>query len=142
MFTIVGKIKGNYTYRNLKRARATWRRVSKILTQEEDSAPVAGIYYNSVVVAVLLYGSKPGYCPPLSPKAPDGFHVEAAQQMTDMRPKRWTVGPWIYPKSKDVMTMARLKPVATYICQRRNTIVQTISRAGPYLRSVGGQKGG
>ena len=44
--------------RNLKRARATWGRVSKILNRQEVPAPVVGMFYQAVVAAVLLYGSE------------------------------------------------------------------------------------
>ena len=40
--------------RNLKRAQATWGRVSKILTRQEVPTPVAGMFYQAVVAAVLL----------------------------------------------------------------------------------------
>ena len=49
---------------NLKQARATWRQVSKILTREEVPAPPAGMKYQAVVAAVLLYGSKSWVIPP------------------------------------------------------------------------------
>jgi hypothetical protein len=41
--------------RNLKKARATWGRISKILTREEVPVPVAGMFYQAVVAVVLLY---------------------------------------------------------------------------------------
>ena len=43
-----------------------------------------------------------------------------------MRPQRWTVGPWIYPKSADVLAAVRLRLVATYICRHRHHISKTI----------------
>ena len=82
--------------------------------------------YQAVVAAVLLYGSESWVLPPSALKVPEGFHVEAARQMTGMRPQRRTVGPWVYPKSADVLAVARLRPVATYIRQRRHHIVKTI----------------
>jgi hypothetical protein len=111
---------------NLKRARATWQRVSKILTREEVPTPMAGMFYQAVAAAVLLYGSKSWVLPPSGLKVLEGFHVEAARRMTGMRPQRRTVSPWIYPKSKDVLAAARLKPVATYIRRHRHNIAKTI----------------
>jgi hypothetical protein len=46
--------------------------------------------------------------------------------MTGMRPQRQTEGPWIYPKSRDILAAARLKPVETYIQRRRAHIAKTI----------------
>ena len=63
--------------RNLKRAWATSRRVSKILTRQEVPTPVAGMFYQEVVTAVLLYSSKSWVLPPSALKVLEGFHVEA-----------------------------------------------------------------
>ena len=43
-----------------------------------------------------------------------------------MRPQQRTVGPRIYPKFVDVLVAVRLKPIVTYICWCRYTIVTTI----------------
>ena len=51
--------------RNLKQMRATWGRVSKILTRQEVPVPVAGMFYQAVVTEVLLHGNK-SWVPPLS----------------------------------------------------------------------------
>ena len=66
-------------WRNLKRAQATWGRVSKILTRQEVPAPVAGTFYQAVMAAVLLYGSESWVLPPSALKVLKGFHVEMAQ---------------------------------------------------------------
>ena len=44
----------------------------------------------------------------------EGFHVEAAQRMTDMRPQQRIVRLWVYPMSVEVLAAAQLKPVTTY----------------------------
>ena len=87
---------------------------------------MAGMFYQAVVAAVLLCGSESWVLPPSALKVLEGFHVEASRRMTGMRPQRWTVGPWIYPKSADVLAAARLRPVATYIQRRRHQIAKTI----------------
>ena len=56
---------------------------------------------------------------PSALKVIEGFHVEAAQRMTGMCPQRRTVGAWVYPKSADVLVAACLRPVLTYIRQRK-----------------------
>ena len=43
--------------RNLKRARQVWGRISKVITKEEVQPRVAGMFYQAIVAAVLLYGS-------------------------------------------------------------------------------------
>ena len=73
-----------------------------------------------------MYGSESWVLPPSALKVLEGFHVEASRRMTGMRPQRRTVGPWIYPKSADVLAAARLRPMATYIHRRRHQIAKTI----------------
>ena len=88
--------------------------------------PVSGIFYQAVVAAVLLYGSESWVLPPSGMRTLEGFHVEAARGMTGMRPQRRTVGPWLYPKSEDVLREARLWPIGEYVARRRHNIAKTI----------------
>ena len=44
--------------RNLKRARQVWGRLSKVIATEGVAPRVAGMFYQAVVAAVLLYGSE------------------------------------------------------------------------------------
>ena len=44
--------------RNFKRARQVWRLISKIIAKEEVAPRVAGMFFQAVAVAVLLYGSE------------------------------------------------------------------------------------
>ena len=69
---------------NLKRARKVWARFSRMLAQEAVPAPVAGMFYQAVVAAVLLYGSKLWNLPPSGLKVLEGFHTEAIRCMTGM----------------------------------------------------------
>jgi hypothetical protein len=110
---------------NLKRARAQWGRLQKVLAKEGVPGPVAGMFYQAVVAAVLLYGSETWVLPPSALQALDGFHVEAARRLTGMRPKK--IGElWIYPKSSSVLAAARLHPIAYYITKRRQTVLKAI----------------
>ena len=44
--------------RNLKRAQQVWGQISKVITKEEVQPKVAGMFYQAVVAAALLYGSE------------------------------------------------------------------------------------
>ena len=59
--------------RNLKRVRGIWRRLSKVLATEEVPAPVAGMFYQAVVAAMLLYGSELWSLPSRALKVLEGF---------------------------------------------------------------------
>jgi len=112
--------------RQLKRARAVWGRLSKVIAKENVSAPVAGMFYQAVVIVVLLYGCESWVLPPSQLRALEGFHVECARRLTGMRPKR-VKGKWVYPKTAEVLKKANLKPLRHYIQKRRHTVHGTVS---------------
>ena len=112
--------------RNLKRARATWGQVSKILTRQEVPVPVAGMFYQTVDAAVLLYVKESWVLPISVLKVLEVVHVERTRRMTGMRPQQRTVGPWVCLKSAKVLAAARLRPMAPYIRRRRHNIDQVI----------------
>ena len=82
------------------------------------------MFCQAVLAAVLLYGSESWVLSPFALKILEGFHMDTARQMTDMHLQHQTVGPWIYPKSADVLKAACLRPVATYICRHRHNIAK------------------
>ena len=49
----------------LARARAVWGRLSKVIAKESVPAPVAGMFYQAAVAAVLLYGCESWVLSPL-----------------------------------------------------------------------------
>ena len=111
--------------RQLSRARAVWGRLRKVIAQEDVPAPVAGMFYQAVVAAVLLYGSESWVLPDAAMARLEGFHVECARRLTGMRPRKHG-GTWVYPKSADVLRAARLRPLRHYIQKRRATVATTI----------------
>ena len=50
--------------RNLKRVRQVWGRISTVIAKDAVPAPIAGMFYQAVVAAVLLYGSETWVTPP------------------------------------------------------------------------------
>ena len=44
--------------RNIKRVRQVWGRISKVIAKDSVPVPVAGMFYQAVIAAVLLYGSE------------------------------------------------------------------------------------
>merc|ERR1711966_106599 len=122
--------------RQLARARAVWGRLSKVIAKESVPAPVAGMFYQAVVTAVLLYGSESWVLPEAQLCALEGFHVECARRLTGLRPRK-VKGKWVYPKSAEVLKTANLKPLRHYIQKRRHTVHNTIS-ARPVLEECKG----
>ena len=111
---------------NLKKARAVWARVGKILREENVPPPVGGMFYRGIVMAVLLYGSETWCLPEAELKALEGFHVAAARILTGMRPKQGRNGSWKYPASAEVLKKARLHTISAYIGQRRTQIARKV----------------
>ena len=112
--------------RNLKRARQVWGRISTVIAKDSVPAPIAGMFYQAVVTAVLLYGSETWVVPPHDLRALEGFHVEAARRITGMRPtKRGET--WVYPKSVSVLQAARVRTIGEYIADCRRNILRTIA---------------
>ena len=64
--------------------------------------------------------------------------MAAAGRMTGMYPQQRTVGPWVYPKSAAVLAVARLKPIVTYIRQRRHDIKTNIEGRALLEECMGG----
>ena len=58
-----------------------------MLAKEEVSPKVAGMFYQGIVVSVLLYRNNTLVLPPLGLKVLEGFHAEAACHFTGMSPK-------------------------------------------------------
>ena len=59
-----------------------------MIAKDTMPAPIAGMFYQAVVAAVLLYGSETWVTPPHDLRAMEGFHVEATRRITGMRPQK------------------------------------------------------
>ncbi len=62
----------------LRKARATWARVGKVLRGENTPPTVAAKFNLAVVQAVLLYGSKTWVISMHAMARLEGFHIRAA----------------------------------------------------------------
>jgi hypothetical protein len=65
----------------LRKARATWARVGKVLWGENKPPTVSAKFYLAVVQAVLLYCSKTWVVSPQAMAQLEGFHIRAAWRM-------------------------------------------------------------
>ena len=109
-------------HRNIKQARQVW----EVIAKDSVPAPVAGMFYQTVVAAVLLYGSETWVTPPHKLRALEGFHVVAARRITGMRTtKRGET--WVYPKSVSVLMATSVRRIGEYTAERCRNILQTIA---------------
>ena len=76
---------------NLKKARKSWRMLSRLLRSEK--------FYKAVVQAVLLYGSESWALTESQLRCLHGFHIRAAYRMTKVNKPKKMPGPagWWYP---------------------------------------------
>jgi hypothetical protein len=107
----------------LRKARATWARVGKVLRGENTPPTVAAKFYLGIIQAILLYGSKTWVISLQAMARLEGFHIRAAWRMAQKHKlRRGPQKEWVYPKSEDVLRECGMKSIAEYIQIRRQTI--------------------
>ena len=97
-----------------------------MIAKEGVPAPVAGMFCQAVVAAVLLYGSESWVLPDAQLARLEGFHMECARRLTGMRPRKRR-DKWVYLKSADVLRAARLQPLRYYIQKQRAAVAKAIA---------------
>jgi len=112
---------------NLKKARKTWGRMSRILGREGADAKISGTFYVAVVKQVLLTGSETWVVTPRILKALEGFHHRAARRISRKMPRRRPDGSWHYPPLAGALRDAGLAPISEYVARRQGTIAQYIA---------------
>jgi hypothetical protein len=77
---------------------------------------VATQFYNAVVQAILLYGSKTWNLSASALARLEGFHIRVAYKLTwEHQPRQGANHVWIYPKSADVLEECGKQMIAKYI---------------------------
>ena len=117
---------------NLRKARATWGRLSRVLRKENSTPRVCGMFYKATVQAVLLFGSETWNITASMVRSLEGFHVRAARRMTGMMPEQKPSGDWMYPASGEVLEAAGLYTIDNYVKVRRNTILRFVAQRPIY----------
>ncbi len=74
-----------------------------MLRAENVLPKVRGVFYNKTIQAVLLFGSENWNLAPLGLACLEGFHLQAAWQMSGKGQKRMPDGTWRYPNLKAVL---------------------------------------
>ena len=73
---------------NLKKARRSWGRLSRILGREGATAQISVTYFKSVVQQVLLFRAETWVVTPRMEKALSGFLHGAARRLTGKQARR------------------------------------------------------
>ena len=133
VFPYLGRVLSKYddnapaVQTRLKKARASWARLGKVLRAENVSPRVSAMFYRATVQAVLLSGSETWTVTPHLMVSLEGFHVCAARRITGLMPKKLRSGQWIYPKTEAVLKAVGLHTIETYIGKRRHTVAKYIT---------------
>jgi hypothetical protein len=118
--------------RNLRRARKSWGRISRILSSDGASPKVMASFYKTIVQSVLLYGAESRVLSKTMKSKLKGFHRRCARYITGkhIRPndRDDPDGEWTYPQTATVLEAAGLRPIQEYIQRRRDTAFRFASQ--------------
>ena len=123
---------------NLKKARRSWGRLSRILGREGATARISGMFFKSVVQQVLLFGAETWVVTPRMEKAMSGFIHGAARRLTGRQARRGHNGKWHYPSLVGAMKEAGLTDIGKSIANRQNMVAQYITTFDVDRKSVKG----
>ncbi len=101
----------------LWKACSTWAWVGQVLCSKNALPFVATQFYQAIIQAILLYGSKTSWVISRTALARlEGFHIRAAYQMAHKnKPRRGPWNEWVYPWSEDVLKECGMKTIEEYI---------------------------
>ena len=112
---------------NLVKARKSWGRLLRILSQEGPDKRVSGNFFKAVVQVVLLFGVETWVITPRIERALDSFMHGSARQITRNQPQRGGGGQWTYTLLKVAMREAGFEGIWKAITRRQNTVAQYIA---------------
>jgi hypothetical protein len=108
---------------NLKKARAKWGRIGRILSREQANPRVMATFYKAIIQSVLLYGAETWVLTKRMMQPLRSFHRRCARHLTGRFIKLdATTGEWIYPDSETTLREAGFWTIEEYIDRRKNTI--------------------
>jgi hypothetical protein len=108
---------------NVKKARAKWACLSRVLSREGANPKIMAQFYISIVMSVLLYGSETWVITAENYKGLEKFHNTVARKIARL-PIKYDVGQeeWIRPSMEQVFQLSGLSPLYDYLYQRRQYV--------------------
>ena len=124
----VGEIDWLAVVENLRKARKSWGRLSKILIREGADPKVLGNFYKTVAQSVLLFGAETRFLNPRMEQALDSFQNRVARRITGKQPRqRWKDGSWEYPPLAEALREAGFEGIRKLVRRRQKTVPQYIA---------------
>lgn len=112
---------------NLAKARKLWGEFMKVLGREGADVKTSGMFYHTVVQAILLYGYETWVLTVAMTVALEGVHMGFAIGLARMWPQRGSNKRRRYPHPLDVLRAAGLQTIHTYIQRRQNTAAECVA---------------
>ena len=116
--------------KNLSRARAVCRKMSRILSREGAAPQVPGFFFGSVVQAVLLFGSENWVVTPRMGKAlggGGGVQAQVTRRLMGRLPWRTPGGKWKYTSAAMEREEVRFLTMEEYIRRRQKTVARYVA---------------
>ena len=111
----------------LRKARARWSRVGRVLSSEKADPKVMGYFYKAIVQAVLLYGSESWTLSEGMLRRIRSFHSRVARFLCNRHIRCNEDGTWEYPHTEEVLESAGLFSIDEYIRRRRASVYKFMS---------------
>ena len=90
----------------IRKARASWGRLARILGREGADLKVTRSFYTAVTQQVLLFGTESWVHTKRMEAALDAFQGRVARRLTGRLPRRGRDGKWVYPPLAGVLKEA------------------------------------
>ena len=100
---------------NIRKARANWGRLARILGREGADLKVTRSFYNAVTQQVLLFGAESWVLTKRMESALDAFQDRVARRLTGRLTRRGRDGKWVYPPLAGVLKEAGVLRVRTSV---------------------------
>ena len=126
---------------NIRKARAKWAMVRRVLTRDGATPRVSGFFYKAVVQSVLLYGSDTWTLTEAMFGQLEAFHHGVARQLTGTRARFCrATSEWSAPPIEGVLEQAGLLPIREYISRRQNTAIEYITTRPIYETALAARR--
>ena len=132
-FKYLGRVLTNTDYDwpavagNIRKARANWGRLARILVREGADLKVTRSFYTAVTQQVLLFRAESWVLTKTMESALDVFQGRVARRLTGKLPCQGRDGKWVYPSLAGALKEAGVVRARTLVLQRQNTVAQFIA---------------
>ena len=112
---------------NLRKARVSWGRLTRILGREGADPKVSRNFYIAGTQQVVLFGAKSWVITKRMEADLDAFQGRVARRLTGRMPRRGRDGKWLYLPLAGATKEAGIVRAHTSVLRRQNTVAQFIA---------------